>query len=53
MVVIVDLVAVHVTSAARCAQFIDLLNTVMYHADGRKIDWKAIHKIERYINVRV
>jgi len=31
----------------------DLLNTVMYNADGRKIDWKAIHKIECYINVLV
>jgi hypothetical protein len=34
-------------------QFMDLLNTVMYNADGRKIDWKAIHKIECYINVLV
>jgi hypothetical protein len=35
------------------AQFKDLLNTVMYNADGRKIDWKAIHKIECYINVLI
>jgi len=34
-------------------EFMDLLNTVMYNADGRKIDWKAIHKIECYINVLV
>ena len=34
-------------------QFMDLLNIVMYHADGRKIDWKANHKIECYINVLV
>jgi hypothetical protein len=34
-------------------QFMDLLKTVMYNADGRKIDWKAIHKIECYINVLI
>jgi hypothetical protein len=35
------------------AEFMDLLKTVMYNADGRKIDWKAIHKIECYINVLI
>ena len=30
----------------------DLLNTVMFNADSRKIDWKAIDKIECGINVQ-
>jgi hypothetical protein len=34
-------------------EFLELLKTVMYNADGRKIDWKAIHKIECYINVLI
>jgi len=34
-------------------QFMDLVKTVMYNADSRKIDWKAIHKIECYINVLI
>jgi len=34
-------------------QFYDLVKSVMYNADSRKIDWKAIHKIECYINVLV
>jgi hypothetical protein len=34
-------------------QYHDLVNTVMYNADSRKIDWKAIHKIECYINVLI
>jgi hypothetical protein len=34
-------------------QFYDLIKTVMYNADSRKIDWKAIHKIECYINVLI
>jgi len=34
-------------------QFNDLVKAVMYNADSRKIDWKAIHKIECYINVLI
>jgi hypothetical protein len=34
-------------------QYMDLIKSVMYNADSRKIDWKAIHKIECYINVLV
>jgi hypothetical protein len=34
-------------------QFNDLVKSVMYNADSRKIDWKAIHKIECYINVLI
>merc|ERR1719171_85974 len=34
-------------------QFYDLVKTVLYNADSRKIDWKAIHKIECYINVLI
>jgi len=34
-------------------QFNDLIKSVMYNADSRKIDWKAIHKIECYINVLI
>jgi hypothetical protein len=34
-------------------QYMDLIKTVLYNADSRKIDWKAIHKIECYINVLV
>jgi polyhydroxyalkanoate synthesis regulator phasin len=34
-------------------QFMELVKTVMYNADSRKIDWKAIHKIECYINVLI
>jgi hypothetical protein len=34
-------------------QFYDLVKAVMYNADSRKIDWKAIHKIECYINVLI
>jgi hypothetical protein len=34
-------------------QFRDLVKSVMYNADSRKIDWKAIHKIECYINVLI
>jgi hypothetical protein len=34
-------------------QFYDLVKTCLYNADSRKIDWKAIHKIECYINVLI
>jgi hypothetical protein len=34
-------------------QYKDLIKKVMYNADSRKIDWKAIHKIECYINVLI
>jgi hypothetical protein len=34
-------------------QYMDLIKAVMYNADSRKIDWKAIHKIECYINVLI
>jgi hypothetical protein len=34
-------------------QFNALVKTVMYNSDSRKIDWKAIHKIECYINVLI
>lgn len=34
-------------------QYKELVNTVLYNADSRKIDWKAIHKIECYINVLI
>jgi hypothetical protein len=34
-------------------QFYALVKAVMYNADSRKIDWKAIHKIECYINVLI
>jgi len=34
-------------------QYMDLIKAVQYNSDSRKIDWKAIHKIECYINVLV
>jgi len=34
-------------------QYMDLIKSVQYNSDSRKIDWKAIHKIECYINVLV
>jgi hypothetical protein len=35
------------------AQYTALINDVLYAADSRKIDWKAIHKIACYIKVLV
>jgi hypothetical protein len=34
-------------------QYKELIKAVKYNADSRKIDWKAIHKIECYINVLI
>jgi hypothetical protein len=34
-------------------QFLALIQDVLYAADSRKIDWKAIHKIACYIKVLV
>jgi len=34
-------------------QFLALINDVLYAADSRKIDWKAIHKIACYIHVLI
>jgi hypothetical protein len=34
-------------------QYMDLIKSVLYNAESRKIDWKAIHKIECYINVLI
>jgi len=34
-------------------EYNDLVEKVLYNADSRKIDWKAIHKIECYINVLI
>jgi hypothetical protein len=34
-------------------QYKALIQTVQYNSDSRKIDWKAIHKLECYINVLI